>query len=330
MENNTGKLRIGVSGVGSIGFRHARLLSQRNDAELFLCDTTRLHLDAAAKLPNLSKSFELYDELLKCDLDGLIISTPDQFHIDQAENALRKGVPVLVEKPLAETPAQGEILFRCASETDVQVLVGYPLRYNAAFLKGKEIIDDGLIGQPVSFHVMLGAYNTLVAAKNRFNPSNRNKLFFDYSHEWDYIIWFLGKVQKVAAISHQSGELERTQNPNVVNSILEMKSGISGTAHLDYVQAPGAREFTIIGDKGRLVIDAVLGKVVVNIYQEEFERVFMTVEHFDLMMTRQHDHFFEVIRGDSLPKVTIEDGLNALRVADAMVVASETGTWIET
>lgn len=329
MNENIGKMRIGVCGVGSIGFRHARLLSQRTDVELFLCDTIRLHLDSAVKLPNLYGSLDSYEELLKCKLDGLIIATPDQFHVEQAEKAMLKGIAVLIEKPLAETAEQGEVLRQCAKETGGRVLVGYPLRYNAAFVKAKEIIVDGLIGQPVSFQAMLGAYNTLAAAKNRFNAGEKNKLFVDYSHEWDYINWIVGKVRRVAAISHQSGGLEMTQDPNIVNGLLETAGGISGTAHLDYVQAPGVRLFTIIGDKGTLVVDAVRGTVTVRVYRDEFERIFNLSEHFDAMMQRQHGHFLDVVRGHLEPKVTIEDGIDAIRVADAMIEACETGSWVE-
>ncbi|HMJ09586.1 MAG TPA: Gfo/Idh/MocA family oxidoreductase [Pyrinomonadaceae bacterium] len=327
MKNNFERLRIGVCGVGSIGFRHARLLSQRNSVELYIGDTTPAHLEAAASLPNLAGSTGSFDELIGSGLDALVIATPDRFHVEQAEAACRKKIAVLIEKPIAETAAQGNRLNQCALESGNRILVGYPLRFNALFLKAREIMNESVIGNPVSFSVMLGAYNTLVAAKNRFSPSDRNTLFVDYSHEWDYINWFLGKVRRVAAISHQSGDMERTQNPNVVDGVFELESGISGTVHLDYVHTPGKRTFTIIGDKGTMVVDAVKGTVSVQVYREEFERVHRIVESFDQMMQRQHDHFIDVIGGKAEPKVTVEDGLNALRVADAMIAACDDGTW---
>ncbi len=91
------------------------------------------------------------------------------------------------------------------------------MRHSGVFLKAKDLCDSKLIGSPVSFQVMLGAYDTLVLAKERFKPTDVNKLFIDYSHEWDYIHWFLGRVRRVVATSHQSGNLERTQKPNVVD-----------------------------------------------------------------------------------------------------------------
>lgn len=321
------KLRIGICGIGSIGFRHARLLSQRNDVALYLCDTTRAHLEDAGNLANLRQSTESFEELLKADLDGLIVATPDHLHVSQAVAACRKGAAVLIEKPIAENTQQSADLRRFADENDARVLIGYPLRYTGLFLKGKELLDSGAIGAPVSFHIMLGAYNTLVAAKSRFTPTDENKLFIDYSHEWDYLHWFLGKARRVVAVGHQSGDLEKTQKPNIVNCLLELESGATGTAHLDYVQAPGERQFTVIGDRGTLVIDAVRGEISVRVYEDEFERTYRLGEPFDQMMQRQHEHFVEIVRGKNKPRVTVEDGLNALHIADALIKSCESGGW---
>lgn len=322
------KLRLGVCGIGSIGFRHARLLSQRNDVALYLCDTTSAHLKAADDLPNLHKTTESFDELLDSNLDGLIIATPDHLHVRQAVAACRKGAAVLIEKPVAENLEKAASLERFVNENNARILIGYPLRYNGIFLKGKELFDVGIIGDPVSFHIMLGAYNTLVVAKNRFNAIDENKLFIDYSHEWDYLHWFLGRARRVVAVSHQSGNLERTQKPNVVNCLLELENGPSGTAHLDYVQAPGQRCFTIIGDKGSLTIDAVRGEISVFLYKDNHERIYRLAEPFDVMMSRQHDHFIEIVRSDNnITHVTVEDGLNALRVAGALITSCENNTW---
>lgn len=327
MKEKRGKLRIGVCGVGSIGFRHARLLAQRTDVSVFLCDPVRAHLDSARHLPNLEKLTNSFDDLLDSDLDGLIIASPDKFHIVQAEAACRKGIAVLIEKPVAENAKQGESLLETIKETNAKVLVGYPLRHNSIFLKADELLDNETIGEPVSFHIMLGSYNTLIAAKNRFSPTDLNKLFVDYSHEWDYLNWFLGKAKRVAAISHQSGNREKTQNPNVVNAILELESGISGTAHLDYVQSPGQRHFTIIGDKGTVAIDAVKSRIFLQLYNEDFERTYKFAETFDGMMTRQIEHFIDVIEGKINVRVSLEDGLNALHIADALILSCENKSW---
>ena len=327
MSDKIKRLRIGVSGVGSIGLRHTRLLSQRGDLDICVADPVDAHRRAALDLPGVITATDTIEELLDRGLDGLIVATPDQFHISQAEAACRKGVPVLIEKPIAENVERCASLVETIKETGVKVLVGYPLRHNSLFLKAKEFVDQGLIGGPVSFQIMLGSYTTLVAAKNRFNQSDKNKLFVDYSHEWDYLQWFLGRVKRVVGISHTSGNREKKQDPNVVNALLEMESGISGTAHLDYIQSPGTRVFTVIGDEGTLSINATRMSITVQMYEDDFEREYHVPETFDSMMLRQIKHFIDVIDSDTECRVTVDDGINALRVADALIRSTEKNSW---
>lgn len=321
------RFRIGVSGVGSIGSRHVRLLSQKGGIDIFVSDPVAEHIAAAKEFPGVEGASDSFEGLLEFGLDGVVIATPDRFHVPQAEAACRKNVAVLVEKPVAETATDAERLMRTADKTNAKVLVGYPLRHNSIFQKAREMLAAGGIGEPVSFHIMLGAYNTLVAAKNRFGPGDVNKLFIDYSHEWDYLNWFLGKAKRVAAISHRSGNRELTQDPNVVNALIEMANGVSGTAHLDYVQSPGQRYFTVIGDAGTLAVDAVGGLVLHQRYDEENQRIYKVHETFDGMMMRQLEHFIAVIEGKEEIQTTLEDGVNALRIADALIDSAANDAW---
>lgn len=328
MKVKADRLRVGVCGIGSIGYRHARLLSQRGGVDVFLADPVQEHLDAANDFPNIARSTTSFEELLDFDLDGLIVASPDQFHVSQAEAACRKGIPVLIEKPISDVTLHAEHLLSVSLETKTKVLVGYPLRHNSVFLKAKELLDQGLIGTPVSFNITLGAYETLVVAKNRFKADEKNKLFVDYSHEWDYLQWFLGKAKRVACVANMSGGREHIQAPNVVDALFEMENGISGTAHLDYIESPGRRSFTILGDKGVMTIDAVASTITTRIYNEEFVRTYKISENFDSMLLRQIEHFIIIIiNGAVEAEVTIEDGLGALRVADALILSARTGEW---
>ncbi len=329
MSENSKRLRIGVSGIGSIGFRHTRLLSQLGGVDIFVADPVESHRKAAMELPGVAASTDSFDRLLEYGLDGLIIAAPDQFHISQAEQACRKGAAVLIEKPIAENVTQCDSLITTIKEAKAKVLVGYPLRHNSVFLKAKEMVDRGIIGEIVSFQILLGSYNTLVAAKNRFSQTEINKLFVDYSHEWDYLQWFLGKVKRVVGISHTSGNREKKQSPNVVNALFDMESGVSGTAHLDYILSPGTRAFTMIGDEGVLTINATKTSITLQKYEDDFERVYDIAETFDSMMLKQIEHFLDVINSDIECKVTVDDGINALRVAGALIMSIERNTWQE-
>lgn len=321
------RLRIGVCGFGSIGSRHARLLSQRCDVDVFITDTVDEHVREGERLPQVVGTADSLEELLEFRLDGIVVATPDQFHVPLAKAACNAGVPVLLEKPIAETVADGEDLKETAARTGTEVMVGYPLRHNAGFLRAKEVLDEGQIGVPVSFHIDLGAYETLVVARNRFEPTDRNKLFIDYSHEWDYLQWFLGKVDRGIALGSLAGNREKKQDPNVVDALLGMSSGISGTAHLDYIRSPGKRRFSVIGDEGWLLLDATSKSLSIRRYSENYDQVYAFDETFDSMMSRQMEHFLEVIQGRSKCKVSVDDGVDALRVAEALVRSVRSNVW---
>jgi predicted dehydrogenase len=321
-------LRIGVCGVGSIGLRHARILARRREVDLYLCDPSPARLELGKNLGGVRQTSSSFEEMLNWELDGVIIATPEALHVEQGIAACLKRIPILLEKPAAVNAAEGQALFDVAQQTGTKVLVGYLMRYTQMMRLTKSLIEQGIIGTPVSFQVLLGSYDTLVRAHNRFSSTNRNRLFGDYSHEWDYISWFLGPVQSVVATSHMSGNLELMQNPNVVDSILRLQNGITGTVHLDYVQHPGCRQARLIGDRGTIEVYEDQCTVLTRLHAEpSFSRTYSCPEQRDTTVASQLDHFLDVVQGRAEPLVTLQDGLRAVSVADALISSCSSGTW---
>ena len=81
---------------------------------------------------------------------------------------VRKGTPVLVEKPLAPSVAAGRQIEQVVAETGTPVLVGYVLRHCAPMRLAHKVLCEAGIGQLVSVHATLGAYETLRLSRNRF------------------------------------------------------------------------------------------------------------------------------------------------------------------
>ncbi|MFN0165224.1 MAG: Gfo/Idh/MocA family protein [Bryobacteraceae bacterium] len=320
------KLRIGVCGLGSIGFRHARLLSKRIDVTIDLCDPSAERLNHAAELPNIDGRYPEFERLLEGRPDAVVIASPDRWHVAQSQAAAARGIPILLEKPVAESAEAARPLLAAAEQ--VPILVGYMLHHVEVMGLARELLDQNLIGTPLSFQLMLGAYDTLIFAQHRFSPSDRNVLFRDYTHEWDYLQWFLGPVKRTTATSRTAGDLERKQTPNLVDALLELDSGVTGTAHIDYVQMPSARRAFLIGDRGTLEIHAHTGALILRLYAEDGERHYSRIRHRDEPMERQLDHFFAVVRGEAKPCVSVADGWRALAVADAMIESAAGGQWV--
>lgn len=317
----TASLTIGVIGLGSIGRRHARLLADRDGVTVRAFDTGPVAAtDLAAGITMASD----VDELLAA-CDGAVIATPDALHAPLTIAACRAGVPVLVEKPVSDTLGAAHEMASVAAATGVPVLVGHVLRHLPVLRRSDELLGGGAIGAPVSFHATLGAYETLELARMRFVVDARHRLVFDYTHEWHYVQWLLGPVARCVATGHRAGDLALYQDPNVVDVLFDLASGVTGSVHLDYVERDGARSIRIVGDRGVLTVDLREGVIARRDHAggRHCER---HAEERDAAFRRQLDHFVDVIAGAS-PLVTIEEAARAVAVAEAIVASYEEGTW---
>jgi predicted dehydrogenase len=133
-------LPIGVVGVGALGRHHARHLAQLPEACLIgVFDT-----DA-------DRARTVADELGTTafpDLDGLLdqvqavtVAVPTKAHHEVGARALSRGVPVLMEKPLASTVAEADLLIAVAARAGLQLQVGHIERYNRALRAAEAYLD---------------------------------------------------------------------------------------------------------------------------------------------------------------------------------------------
>ncbi len=232
-------------------------------ASVHVCDPVHEAREEALRLGARSVHGRI-EELLELDLDALIIASPDRFHRPQVVAAAERGVATLVEKPLAHALDDGKALVEELEGRCGHILVGYVLHYCRVLLKAEELLRDGAIGELASFNVQLGAYETLVQARNRFEQSEHGTIYVDYSHEWDYVGWLLGDIARGIAVERSVESLPIVQRPNVVDGLLELADGCVGTFHLDYVQQPSVRSLTVIGTEGTLDVDVPAGLVTLQ------------------------------------------------------------------
>lgn len=311
---------IGVVGLGSIGRRHARLLAETSVEPVPVLDPEPT---AARDLAHVRPVASFAELLAACE--GVVIATPDPLHAPLTVQACDAGVAALVEKPISDTLDGASAIAAAAGRTGTAVLVGHVLRHTAILGRVRHLLASGAIGNPVSFHATLGAYETLEVARMRFDPDDRYRLPFDYVHEWDYLHWLLGPIERVIATSHTSGDLPLRQHPNVIDALLVLQSGVTGTVHLDYVQRQGDRAVRIVGDRGTCTVDVRSGALAIH-GADGMARHEDHPEERDDAFRRQLAHFVDVIGGDP-PIVDIDEATRAIAVAAAVVRSCEDGTW---
>ncbi len=132
-------IRVGVIGVGHVGHHHARIYRELPGVQLVgIADSNPVTLKEAAGILQVP-AYEGYRELFG-RVDGVSIAVPTHLHAAIARDCLQQGIDVLVEKPLAETLAEGEQLADLAKQRGRILQVGHVERFNGAVRALREIV----------------------------------------------------------------------------------------------------------------------------------------------------------------------------------------------
>lgn len=311
---------VAISGLGSIGRQHLRVFASLADIVAF--DPSAALREQAAQVAGVRTVCAEFEQLLDAGPTALVVAAPDHVHVDQLRAAAAREIPTLVEKPLAPS-------YQAAREIDMDgtpALVGYVLRHRTVVQRTRDILAGGDIGVPVSAHAMLGAYSTITAAVSRFASPEPDRLYRDYSHEWDYLRWFFGAITRAFAAARTVTSVPHVETPNCVDGLLEFDVGMRATFHLDYLEPLGTRTVQVLGTGGSLLADFGRGTITVRTASDP-------ARHYDLpeppsaALARQAEHLIAVALGAERPRVTLRDGLAALAVTDAVRRSAATGTW---
>ncbi|HEY4424271.1 MAG TPA: Gfo/Idh/MocA family oxidoreductase [Pyrinomonadaceae bacterium] len=142
------KPRLGFVGLGWIGRNRLESIVQAGIAEISAVHDA--HVDAAKEGQKLSPDavlFSSFDELLRHDLDGVVIATPNRFHAEQAVAALEQGVAVFCQKPLGRNAFETRRVVDAAHNANC--LLGVDLSYSAipAMETINNLVENGTLGK---------------------------------------------------------------------------------------------------------------------------------------------------------------------------------------
>ncbi len=324
---------MAVVGLGSIGRRHARLLSERDDVALTVCDAVEAYREETlASLHRPAAAVADVATALDAGQDAVVIATPNHLHVPMGLDAIAAGADLIVEKPIADRLDDALRLVAAARAAGRGLQVGYMLRYDRGLRLLAEWVHGGELGGLVGGRAMIGTYITLLNARSPYRLQERNALVVDYTHELDFIRWIFGEVTGVTAASATLGDLEMRPEPNVMQMILRTVTGGLVQVHMDYVQHPQRRILEVYGDRGTACYDFMTGEIRRFASGKEHcwtaHDVPPTAERVDELFRLEHECFLDRRRRGVDPVVTGEDGLRALEVAEAAVTAAATGSWV--
>lgn len=143
----TRRPRLGFLGVGWIGRARLEALARSGVAEIAaLADPEEKSLAEASRAAPHASCCATLDDLLALDLDGVVIATPSALHAGQAIAALRHGVAVFCQKPLARTAAETRAVIDAARAADRLLDVDLSYRFTQGARALREIVQSGELG----------------------------------------------------------------------------------------------------------------------------------------------------------------------------------------
>src|SRR5436190_10235005 len=131
-------LRVGVVGVGVMGSNHARVIAELPGVEFVgVADPDRSQAQFVAETLGCKAASDL-DALLALGVDAVTIAAPTHLHHELALACLKRGVHVMVEKPIASSAQEGRSIIAAARRAGVVLMVGHVERFNPAVAAIKE------------------------------------------------------------------------------------------------------------------------------------------------------------------------------------------------
>lgn len=340
------KTRIAIAGAGYIGLAHMEVIQANPNCTLSaIVDPSPAAVDIAAKA-----GVPLYtsiDDLLAQDRpDGLILATPNQLHVPQALQCIAAKLPILLEKPIATTVAEAEKLIKAVDETGAKVLIGHHRAHSPIMAKAKEVVQSGKLGQLVAVMgsaTFLKPDHYFTDAPWRQQP-DAGPILTNMIHEVHNLRMLCGDIVAVQAFSSNATRGFVIEDTVAIN--LRFASGVLGTFMLsDTAACPRSWEqtsqenkayptyndedcYVITGTNGSLSVPTMRLKTYPRpedrSWWKEFEVGVVGMVRDD-PLKHQIEHFRAVILGVAQPLVSAFDGLQNLRVTEAIVQAAKSG-----
>ena len=350
MTHATSHLRMAVAGAGTIGRAHIAVIQQSQRCVL----SAIVDPSASAAAVAAQHGVPLYttlDALLAQDKpDGIILATPNALHVPQALQCMAAGVPILLEKPIATTVQEAQTLVDQVDALDAKVLIGHHRAHSPIMAKAKQVVDSGQLGALVA--VMGSA--TFFKPDSYFSdaPWRRDvgagPILINMIHEVHNLRMLCGDVVAVQAFKSNATRGFAVEDTVAIN--LRFASGALGSFMLSDTAACARSweqtsqenpAYTTYGDEDCYVISGTHGSLSVptmrlKTYARTEDRSWWKpFEVGTVGMVREDPlrlqiaHFCDLIQGLVQPLVTARDGLNNLRVTEAIAQAAQSGGMVE-
>lgn len=315
-------MKIGLIGAGRIGAFHAATLTALETVDtLVVADAVP---DAAARVAAAygAQVVGSADELLSAGVDAVVIASSTPTHLPLLRESLAAGIPTFCEKPVADDPYAATDLFGLAVSSGVPVQVGFPRRFDPAFVAAKAALDSGSLG----WLTTVRSTTMDPAPPPAAYIAGSGGIFRDCAiHDFDAVRWVTGReVIEVYATGDARGDqmFADAEDVSTAATLLTFDDGTVGVVSNTRYNGEGHDvRLELHGSQGAIAagLDHGLplrsGNADVTFPQGPAHVFFM--DRFAEAFRIELGTFVDVAAGRTPSPCTISDGLEASWVAEA-------------
>ena len=345
------KARMGVIGLG-MGKYHIRNYQKYERSHVVaVCDIDKTLLKDVAEEYNIPSTYTDIDQMLDAslDLDGVSIALPNYLHAPVTIKALDKGINVLCEKPMAMNAKEAEEMVSAARRKKKKLMVNFVYRFIDHCVALKELIEKGTIGDiyycKSIWHRRRGGIPKPGSWFGIKSLSGGGPLIDIGVHRLDLALWLMGYPRAISVSASTYEHIGRRlasdtgaefDVEDLASAFIRLENGatlIVETSWDGYSEKKEDMVTQIYGTKG-----GVIQRNVGEGY--DFEARMFTEEDGILMESRileagkkrsknPMEHFVDCILDDTEPIATGEQGLECMRIIDAIYLSAKEGREIQ-
>ena len=343
------RTRIAVAGAGLIGQAHVRVALKSATVALSAIVDPAPAARAVAEAAGVPLYVSLAALFAEDKPDGVVLATPNALHVPQALQCIAAGAAVLLEKPIAPTLTEGEILVHAVDQAKARLLIGHHRAHSPIMAKARQVIDSGVLGRLVAV-----TGSAMFFKPDRYfddGPWRREPgggpILLNMIHEVHNLRMLCGEVVAVQAFTSNTVRGFAVEDTAAIN--LRFANGVLGSFLLSDTAASARsweqtsqenKDFPSYDDEDCYVIAGTHGSLAIptmrlKTYPRAVDRSWwkpFEVGAVEMVredpIQRQMEHFGAVVRGEAAPLVSARDGLANLRVTEAIVAAAQSGSTV--
>ncbi len=306
-------LKVAVIGLGNMGWHHARNYFESSEAELVAVSDINPETCQKAAEKFRARPYLNYQEMLSKEKpDAVSIVVPTSLHKMVALDCIRAHIPILIEKPIAGTLAEGNEIIEAAEKNNVPIMIGHIERFNPAVQALKELIVTQKLDQVTSILVRrVGIYPSQIKDAN---------VIIDIAvHDIDICNYLLDR--KPTSVHSKAGKALNSERADFATLYLDY-NGIEVFIQVNWITPVKIRELNVTAVNGYAELNYLTQKL--KVYESNYERTFDSFGDFVVKFGNPNIKELNIKTSEPL-KQELLSFLDGVKTGKKMLVTAQEG-----